>query len=158
MGLDMYLTKKTYLGTQYDFNNVNIDLKITKDGVEVPININKIDSITEDVAYWRKANQIHRWFVDNVQDGVDDCNEHYVEITDLCKLVDLCRTVLADHSLAYELLPVQSGFFFGSTDYDEDYYWDLENTIKMLSPLIEEYDKLPESLKYTVSFEYCSSW
>ena len=30
------------------------------------------------VAYWRKANAIHGWFVDNIQDGVDDQNEYYV--------------------------------------------------------------------------------
>ena len=27
------------------------------------------------IASWRKANAIHKWFVDNVQDGVDDCGD-----------------------------------------------------------------------------------
>jgi hypothetical protein len=34
--------------------------------------------VIEEVMYWRKANQIHKWFVDNVQDGVDDCKEYWV--------------------------------------------------------------------------------
>lgn len=35
-------------------------------------------SISEQVAYWRKANQIHRWFVNIVQGGEDDCNPYEV--------------------------------------------------------------------------------
>ena len=35
------------------------------------------------VAYWRKANAIHSWFVENCQDGVDECqysNEISVDV------------------------------------------------------------------------------
>lgn len=51
--------------------------------------------IMEEIGYWRKANQIHKWFVDNVQDGVDDCDYHH-EVTKekLEKLLDTCKTVL----------------------------------------------------------------
>ena len=44
----------------------------------------------EEVGYWRKANAIHRWFVDNVQEGEDDCGEYEVTIK---QLKDLLRTV-----------------------------------------------------------------
>ena len=33
--------------------------------------------IIERVGYWRKANQIHNWFVNRVQDGIDDCEYHH---------------------------------------------------------------------------------
>ena len=33
-----------------------------------------------EVAYWRKANAIHKFFVDTVQDGIDDCEFHH-EVT-----------------------------------------------------------------------------
>ena len=51
--------------------------------------------ITEEVGYWRKANQIHNWFVENIQDGVDDCGYHR-EVTeeDLNELLDICQRVL----------------------------------------------------------------
>ena len=51
--------------------------------------------ITEQVGYWRKANQIHSWFVENIQDGVDDCGYHR-EVTedDLNELLDVCQQVL----------------------------------------------------------------
>ena len=53
------------------------------------------ERIYEQVAYWRKANAIHKWFVDNVQDGKDDCRYHR-EVTerDLEKLRDACKEVI----------------------------------------------------------------
>lgn len=52
-------------------------------------------SIMEQVGYWRKANHIHNWFVENIQDGVDDCHYHR-EVTeeDLGELLDVCKRVL----------------------------------------------------------------
>lgn len=32
-------------------------------------------SIWKEIGYWRKANHIHKWFVDCVQDGEDDCEK-----------------------------------------------------------------------------------
>ena len=105
MGLDMYLNKKTYVGANYDFNNVTGTLALKRNDVPIPINLNKIRYILEEQAYWRKANQIHRWFVNNVQEGVDDCGIYEVYGEQLLELVELCRRVLADHSLADSLLP-----------------------------------------------------
>lgn len=51
--------------------------------------------ISEEVGYWRKANAIHDWFVDHVQDGIDDCNYHH-EVTKeiLEELRNTCETVI----------------------------------------------------------------
>ena len=49
--------------------------------------------ITEDVGYWRKANQIHNWFVENVQDGVDDCSSYIVSKEQIEELLDVCIQV-----------------------------------------------------------------
>lgn len=45
------------------------------------------------VGYWRKANQIHNWFVENVQYGNDDCGIYEVTKDQLEELLDLCYTV-----------------------------------------------------------------
>lgn len=57
--------------------------------------------ITEEVGYWRKANHIHKWFVDNIQDGIDDCNYHR-EVTedDLYELLNICKQVLDSCEMA----------------------------------------------------------
>ena len=44
-----------------------------------------------EIIYWRKANAIHKWFVENVQEGVDDCGEYEVTVEQLTELRDLCK-------------------------------------------------------------------
>lgn len=46
------------------------------------------------VMYWRKENAIHKWFVDNVQDGVDDCGDYEVSVEQLRTLMDTCKKVI----------------------------------------------------------------
>lgn len=51
--------------------------------------------IMEEVGYWRKANQIHNFFVENVQDGEDDCSYHNECTKEILKdLLDKCYKVL----------------------------------------------------------------
>ncbi len=102
------------------------------------------------VAQWRKENAIHQWFVSNCQNGEDDCRSTHVSREQLEELRDTCRKVLADNSLADELLPTSSGFFFGSTDYNEWYIAGLTytaDTIDKLFTMPDDWD-----------FEYSSSW
>lgn len=110
-------------------------------------------SIIEQVGYWRKANHIHAWFVDNVQDGEDDCDYHN-EVTkdDLEYLLDICQRVLDDHSLADALLPTQSGFFFGGTEYDEYYFDDIKDTIEIIKNVLETTDFDKEMIYYVSSW------
>lgn len=115
-------------------------------------------SISEKVAYWRKANQIHQWFVENVQSGEDECNPYEVQKEHIEDLLHSISTVLKargtpeEQSVAETYLPTQAGFFFGSTDYDNWYYQDLKETKTVLSSLLEVFD-----FKNNYLF-YQSSW
>lgn len=110
-------------------------------------------SVSIQVGYWRKVNAIHNWFIQELADGEDNCQPIYVPRSSLIDLKILCNEVLADGSKerAHELLPTGSGFFFGSTEYDEWYFYGLENTVKIVSKLIED---VPEGW----AFEYQASW
>ena len=151
MGLDMYFYGQRYL---WDFGD-NSDGPIAESiGKMFPeIGNRKAKKVEVEFMYWRKANQIHKWFVDNVQDGKDECQESYVEWDKLYALRDVCRAVLADTSQASVLLPARSGFFFGSTDYDEWYFQDVENTVKFLDDILERKEQLKGW-----DFYYRSSW
>lgn len=101
-------------------------------------------------AYWRKSNQIHNWFVNNVQKGVDDCGEYYVSKEDLITLRELCKRVITEKDPS--LLMTKDGFFFGSTDIDEYYWSDVQETIEKLDRILN----LPDI--DDLSFQYHSSW
>jgi hypothetical protein len=70
------------------------------------------------VAQWRKANQIHGWFIQNIQNGHDDCREYEVEREQLAELATLCQSVLDNRDKAGEIMPPVAGLFFGSDDFD----------------------------------------
>lgn len=156
MGLDMYLSKKTYV-KQWEHNgDDNFKVEVTKRGEAVKhIKPERISYVEEEVGYWRKANQIHNWFVQNVQDDTDDCGNYYVEESQLEKLRDLCKKVIDNPHLAEELLPCQSGFFFGSTEYDEYYFSQLTRTINIIETLLSE---RTENGFLTGEIYYSSSW
>ena len=157
MGLDMYLYAREYISA-YDWDKNADGQKLTN----ILGNMNFAPSELErpsltvqlPIGYWRKANQIHNWFVKNVQDGEDDCREYSVGREQLQELLETCEKVLEDPSLREELLPTSAGFFFGSTDYDEYYENDLRETALLLTKILSD-TRLNSS---NVDFVYTSSW
>lgn len=140
MGLDMYLYKKTYV-KNWDHMSPDELHKITvKKGGKVRKDIQpkRIAHIVEEVGYWRKFNALHNWFVQNCQNGEDDCREYYVDPSKLKELLVNLKKIKANMKLAPELLPTTDGFFFGSTDYDDWYEKDLDYTIPLLEKLLKE--------------------
>lgn len=153
MGLDQYLYAKKYTSDSAIFNKIEEfdQLKQTL-GTDVAFLTKRNPSISIEmkVGQWRKSNQIHQYFVNNCQDGRDDCREYYVDRENLVGLLDLCKQVLADKSKAEELLPTQDGFFFGDTEYDQWYYSDLTDTVEILENCLKMDDDW--------EFYYQSSW
>ncbi len=152
MGLDMYLYKKNYIrqGEWYKPEVVNEVVVKTGGEVDNRIKPERVRYVVEEVGYWRKANQIHNWFVENVQNGNDNCGSYYVSRDKLEELLDLCKKVKVDNALAEAYLPSASGFFFGGTEYDEWYFNGIDNTIKIIEECLEDTS--------ADDFEYSSSW
>ena len=150
MGLDMYLEADVFLSEyieqQRDLIN---EIKLNSEGMEdfQPC------GVTYKLGYWRKANAIHNWFVENVQDGKDDCGRYYVSAEKLTELKAVCEKVLEDTKKAPGLLPVKAGFFFGSYDYEEGWY--IESVRKTIA-IIEKILANPDH--ETWSMYYQSSW
>lgn len=90
------------------------------------------DGVETDLGYWRKANAVHNFFVEVVQNGEDECQEIAVSVSDLHTLMNACRDVLDNPGEAESILPTVGGFFFGSTEYDSGYFDDIRHTIKVV--------------------------
>lgn len=155
MGLDMYLEARKFL-SGWDFKPEE-ERELYRQ-VVAAVDLDKVQddrfaTVSVNVAYWRKANHIHQWFVENVQDGEDDCKYYHVTREQLTELAELCERVYksGDPDLAEELLPTASGFFFGDTQYDEYYFEETARTAKHLGMLLAN---TPED----VDFYYTSSW
>lgn len=105
MGLDMYLCRK---------ETADVDvakLRLVRKGKASAFVLDKPAEQKEEIGYWRKANQIHQWFVTNVQRGLDDCEEYVVETHQLVRLLQTVNEVIA----ACKLVPgkVVASYTFG---------------------------------------------
>ena len=152
----MYAARRTYV-KQWDHQQPEerYAVRVTQGGEPATdIRPERIGYVEEEVMYWRKANHIHNWFVENVQDGIDNCATYHVSPDQLKALLDACERVIEtselvagevymgtvydqahpkgkaltepgkvikDPTVARTLLPTQSGFFFGSEEYDQYY-------------------------------------
>lgn len=158
MGLDMYLMMRKHLWS-HDSKNDEI-IKTIQNAFQVNQKFTP-SSIEFEVAYWRKANAIHSWFVENVQDGADDCENYAVEFSDLEKLRELVTEVIdkKDDKFAAEVLPTMEGFFFGNTMIDASYWQDVQYTKQQLEYLSKWY--MMQKLKgddQIWRFYYHASW
>jgi hypothetical protein len=181
MGLDMYLSKKTYVKQWSHIEPENqYQVEVKKGGEPVTsIKPDRVSYVTEQVGYWRKFNALHNWFVENCQDGRDECQESYVDREKLEELVvtlhevkNILETspkkkvqvkngwsngedtfveieVVEDSEKLDDLFPTSSGFFFGGTEYDEYYQEQVNETIEMITDLLKD---------ETGDYYYQASW
>jgi len=102
MGLDMYLTaKRDFYASEWRGKEEQEMNKKIRELFPEMFKTGNLDNIgvSFEVGYWRKANQIHKWFVNNCQDGVDDCRDGYASRKQLKELRDLCQTVVDNSKL-----------------------------------------------------------
>ncbi len=170
MGLDMYLTANEYVSRTK--RNENGMLPDTPQQNELFIQLADrregwVDgagyqgmTISYPIAYWRKANAIHNWFVQNVQDDRDECQKSYVSPQNLRDLREACTKVVNSNysdvpDVAVEVgLAPKAGFFFGSQEYDEWYFQDLHYTVETINRLEKNgvFDNAWTDIEYQASW------
>lgn len=147
MGLDMYLNRRSYVKNWDHFKpSDKHKIQVKKGGkIREDIKPDRISYIIEQVGYWRKFNALHKWFVDNVQNGEDDCKEYYVPQSKLQELkttlIEVKRgkgKLVNNVPVAQAMLPTADGFFFGGVDYDDYYYEMIDRTLELLDEVIAD--------------------
>ncbi len=163
MGLDMYL----YVSVPYDAKARPRDEFVSPElyaEICEEIGLSEIaqrpaffrdDWMDVCVGYWRKANAVHAWFVDECQGGVDECQlSESIHVEKLAELGHLCRRAVDAQDS--DLLQPRSGFFFGSTDIDEYYWEDLAYTAELIERVIR--GAIEGRRGRPFEFRYQSSW
>ena len=160
MGLDMYLIKKA----------------------KTEIKDMDLWDFEKELIYWRKANQIHKYFCDNGEE-IEEQISYKISKEVLENLLNKCNEIL-DKTILKEgkikngkhltdkgwediledgkyivneeeiahILPTTSGFFFGSTDYDEYYIKDIEYTKEHIEAIINTIDFDKDDCFYLASW------
>lgn len=159
MGLDQYLYRREYVGG-WDWKDSTDSDKRERamyNNIIEYLGVDRVEGsphayIDVCVAYWRKANAIHKWFCD-LDGGRDECQDIRVTRDQLIQLRKLCLSVIRQPVSAASTLPTQPGFFFGSCEYDDWYMENMKNTVAQL-------DKVLESVSEDswTDFIYRASW
>lgn len=136
MGLDIYMFKVK---------------KATKD-----VSANDLDlSNGEEVAYFRKVNSLYGYF----QNQLDDEYMAFVNYNVVDDIIDKAKSIIQKaketpndwQEFAKDTLPTCSGFFFGSTEYDEWYLEGVQLIIDQLSSVLNDWD---DDAIYYIYFSY----
>ena len=164
MGLDMYFyaRKTTYKsfskwGNPERANEVNYpeDLKPFSD-YNYDRNFKSVQTETSyQIGYFRKFNALHSYIVKTFADGVDNCQEILLCKEDVEQIKKVLDDVLNAHQQvekAKEILPTQSGFFFGGTDYDEFYFEDVKDAADLMQSFLDNFDFENYQLVYQASW------
>jgi hypothetical protein len=165
MGLDMYLTATKSI-EKINWKALQEDSQLGLDSPQVInpqfsslVEATQLTDVAIDIysasvqvtcAYWRKANQIHNWFVTNIQKDIDNCGEYYVSHERLLELKTICEQAYNEKNPNI-LMPLD-GPFFGGKDVDQYYWGDIKDTIEQLNRILA----LPDFKE--LSFTYQSSW
>lgn len=105
MGLDMNIYRERRVST-----NKQEREDAEKKGLKVPYRKTVIEEA--EVAYFRKANAIHKYFVDTFADGVDECQRIDIGgITGLEELKNLCDDVLKHCKIVKGIINDGNGCF-----------------------------------------------
>lgn len=124
------------IGYEYDWKTGEVTI--------VPVAVEAMECLKNKVlhgisakydAYFRKVNFLYKYFEDTMVD------EWYAPVTtaDLEDIIERCDRILKDkdEETAHAELPTQSGFFFGSTDYDDWYFHDVKDCKKQLKRFLK---------------------
>lgn len=140
MGLDqyMYISKEILDEDYYEY--LGEEVKNANGEVEYYDE----ESVLSEIAYFRKSNWLHGYFdrlcESKTGHGIGNCEYFIFSQEDLINFLDVCREVVECDSIAIaeEMLPPQSGFFFGSKAIDDYYFEDVQDAINALKEYEED--------------------
>lgn len=106
----------------------------------------------QEIGYFRKVNFLVRFFFEEYSEIVNCCP---IRVTkEMCTdLYNRCKIVLENNKKSEELLPTTTGFFFGNTEYNEDYFDDIKRVKEYLEEiLLPTFDELEpgESIEFEI--------
>lgn len=152
MGLDQYLYATKYLENNGEGNEFTRLVETVNAESFIDSNNRQSLEVKALVGTWRKAYQIHGWFVRNVQHDEDNNLEYYVRRDSLTELLELCYTVKSrkgkpeEQEIVAQYLPS-----FDDLEVDEVYWQQIDSTIKQLESLLVV---VPDGWE----FSYQGSW
>lgn len=117
----------------YNYYTKSIDKIKTPQEVKIELDKQLLDYYPMYQAYFRKVNFLYQYFRNDMENEWCLVGKEKIE-----NLIELCEQVIkhkGDEDFANQYLPTTSGFFFGSTDYDDWYFADVKDCLTQMKKL-----------------------
>ena len=116
---------------------MGLDIHILRKAITPDPELEKIflEDNDHEVGYFRKFNALLNWVSTHVK-NVENCEEVLLTREHLETLKATLQNLNQDN--CHELLPTQDGFFFGSLEYDDNYWEDVNELRPLLDNLLTE--------------------
>ena len=99
MGLDIYLSKKTFIGAMFRSSKFGGVISLTKRGEKVPINADHLSWVVEDIFHGRKTYWLQEWLNHELPQALNNAEEQEIGPEVMNRLHQACSEVLAHRNM-----------------------------------------------------------
>ena len=99
MGLDVYLSKKTFIGAMFNATGVSGIISLTKRGKKIPIELRRVAYVIEDIYHGHKTYWLHNWLNLELLEAPANSEEREIDDEVVDRLHQACIEVLAHRNM-----------------------------------------------------------
>ena len=99
MGLDIYFSKKTFIGAMFNATGVSGIISLTKRGKKIPIELRRVTYVIEDIYHGHKTHWLHDWLNLELADVLNNSEERRISEELMDRLHRACIEVLAHRNM-----------------------------------------------------------
>ena len=103
MGLDIYFSKKTFIGAMFRSSGISGIISLTKRGKPIPIKAERLAYVEEDIFHGRKTYWLLEWLNQELPESLSNAEEQEIGDDILARLHEACTEVLALRDNRYAL-------------------------------------------------------
>ncbi len=101
MGLDIYISKKTFIGAMFRSSDVNGTINSTKRGRQIPIKLQRVSYVIEDIYHGNKTHWLHGWLNRELPEALANAEEREISGEVMDRLHRVCIEILAHRNIQY---------------------------------------------------------
>ena len=99
MGLDIYLSKKTFIGAMFDSCRITGIICLYKHGKRIPIQFGRVSYVTEDIYHGNKVYWLLEWLNHELPELLINSEEREIDDALMDRLHQACKEVLAHRDM-----------------------------------------------------------
>ena len=99
MGLDIYLSKKTFIGAMFNATGVHGIMSLTKHGKKIPIELRRVAYVIEDIYHGHKTYWLQDWLNHELLEAPANSEEREIDDDVVDRLHQACVEVLAHRNM-----------------------------------------------------------